>query len=136
MGCGDGVLWFVERNGGADTLASGTIANGGASGAQSLTGLVVSAGERINFIVDDNGGWACDSTLLTATIHASTAQSPPTVTVNNVAPTIMNVSLDQTVIDENGSVTLAGSVTDPGTLDEHVVTVNWGDLASPETFAR
>ena len=34
------------------------------------------------------------------------------------------------VIDENGSVTLAGSFTDVGTLDTHTVMVDWGDGTS------
>lgn len=49
-----------------------------------------------------------------------------TVTVNNVAPTV-NIALSSTTINEDGSVTVTGSFTDPGTLDTHTATINWGD---------
>jgi hypothetical protein len=54
------------------------------------------------------------------------------VTVNNVAPTAVNLSLSATTINENGSTTLGGSFTDPGTLDTHTVVIAWGD-GSPDT---
>src|SRR5262249_59828266 len=38
---------------------------------------------------------------------------------------VIGVSVN--TIDENGSTTLSGSFTDPGTLDTHDVTINWGD---------
>ena len=47
------------------------------------------------------------------------------VTINNVAPV---VSLDPVNgITENGFATLTGSFTDPGILDTHTLTINWGD---------
>ncbi|MGY3439856.1 MULTISPECIES: PKD domain-containing protein [unclassified Marinovum] len=61
-------------------------------------------------VTDDDGGIG-DDTL--------------TVTVNNVAPTVV-AGADQ-VIDENDMITLAATFTDPGTLDTHVVSVDWGD---------
>jgi hypothetical protein len=54
------------------------------------------------------------------------------VTVNNVAPSALGLSLSAPTINENGSVTLSGSFTDPGTLDTHTVVINWGD-GSPNT---
>src|SRR5690242_12744835 len=36
------------------------------------------------------------------------------------------------MIDENDRTTLTGSFTDPGTLDTHTVTIDWGD-GSPAT---
>src|SRR5437016_4698670 len=49
------------------------------------------------------------------------------VTVTNVAPANVSLSLSAPSINENGTTTLSGSFTDPGTLDTHTVTVNWGD---------
>ena len=47
------------------------------------------------------------------------------VTINNTAPA---VSLDSVNgIMENGFATLTGSFTDPGILDVHTLTINWGD---------
>jgi hypothetical protein len=52
------------------------------------------------------------------------------VTVRNVAPAIGELTLSSTVIDENGTTTLSGAFTDPGTLDSHVVLIDWGDGSS------
>ena len=79
-GCGDGITWYVERNSAATTLASGFFGDGDptGSGPQTLSDIVVAAGERINFIVDPIrdpvfGDYGCDTTQLTATIEASTS---------------------------------------------------------------
>jgi hypothetical protein len=54
------------------------------------------------------------------------------VTINNVAPVVITLAPSATSISENGSVTLAGTFTDPGVLDTHSVIINWGD-GSPNT---
>jgi len=69
--CGNGIAWFVERNDDSATLASGTIPRGASSGAHSLSGVRVRAGDRINFVVDPNSDFICDSTKLTATVTTS-----------------------------------------------------------------
>jgi len=75
---GNGIVWFVERNNSSGTLSTGSYSDGGASGAQRLNAVPVSAGDRINFIVDPNGDYGYDSTQLTATISAvpGTARGP------------------------------------------------------------
>ena len=40
------------------------------------------------------------------------------------------LEIDTSEIDENGSVVLSGSFVDPGTLDDHVITIDWGDGSS------
>jgi WD40 repeat protein len=50
-----------------------------------------------------------------------------TLTVANVDPVVVNVDIDQVSIDENGIATIRGVVTDIGTLDTHVVEIDWGD---------
>src|ERR1051325_572704 len=65
---GGGINWFVERNNSSSTLGSGGFNNGGACGPQTLTGISVAAGDRINFIVDPKAAPEYDSTQLTATI--------------------------------------------------------------------
>ena len=48
-----------------------------------------------------------------------------TVTVVNIAP---GVTISVTpALDEGQPAVLAGTITDPGALDSHVVTINWGD---------
>jgi hypothetical protein len=56
------------------------------------------------------------------------------VTVLNAAPSV--VLRARSTIDEDGSVTLDGTIVDPGILDTHVVTVDWGDGTAPETIER
>lgn len=73
----------------------------------------------------DNGDY-------TATLTVSDGINPPEsswarVTVNNVAPAIITLTLSPATIDENQSVTLSGSFTDPGILDTHEVVIDWGD---------
>jgi len=66
-------------------------------------------------ILDDDGGTDSDST---------------TITVNNVAPII---SVIGNIIDENGVVVVSGVITDPGTLDDLIVVIDWGEGA-PITY--
>ncbi len=62
-------------------------------------------------VTDDDNGTGCDSF---------------TATISNVAPTV-NVGSDQSA-DEGSSVNLPpATFTDPGTLDAHTATINWGD---------
>jgi hypothetical protein len=69
---------------------------------------------------DDDGGIATASRSLT---------------VVNVAPTITNLTVT-TPIDENGTATLAGSYSDPGTQDTHQLDIDWdGDGTFDQTIA-
>lgn len=53
------------------------------------------------------------------------------ITINNVAPELGgSLLLTASSIEENGSVTLNGSFTDPGVLDAHAVTIDWRDGTS------
>ena len=56
-----------------------------------------------------------------------------TVTVNNVAPTI-NASAN-TPKSENTSVTVSGTVTDPGWLDSLSGTISWGDGSAVQALS-
>jgi Ca2+-binding RTX toxin-like protein len=54
------------------------------------------------------------------------------VNVQNVAPVVNPLELSSSTIDENGTVTLTGTLTDPGLADTHTITINWGD-GTPNT---
>ncbi|MDY6958869.1 MAG: PKD domain-containing protein, partial [Halobacteriota archaeon] len=54
-----------------------------------------------------------------------------TVTVNNVAPT---VTATGDTIDEDGTATVSGEITDPGALDTFTVVIDWGE-GVPESFS-
>ena len=63
----------------------------------------------------------------------NTATSASTVTVTNVAPTVQVDSI--TPIDEHGTVTVTGTVTDPGWLDPLTATISYDDGAAPVALA-
>jgi hypothetical protein len=65
---GNGIRWFLEKNNASSTIRSGTLGNGSASGSQTVTGLAVVPGDRINFIVDPNGDYSFDSTRIAGSI--------------------------------------------------------------------
>ncbi len=58
-----------------------------------------------------------------------TGSTSATIMVSNVAPAFLSGSpqLSSSSIDEGSVVTLSGEFTDPGTLDPHTVTIDWGD---------
>jgi hypothetical protein len=58
--------------------------------------------------------------------------SSTSVVVNNVAPTLSNVTVTSP-INENGTATLTGNIVDPGTQDTFTLVVDWGE-GTPETF--
>ena len=49
------------------------------------------------------------------------------VTVNNVAPTLSNITANPSTILTGGSTTVSGNISDPGTLDSVTVTIDWRD---------
>ncbi len=71
-----------------------------------------------------------DINTITATITASdgTDSDSTTATVTNLAPAF--VSVTSATINENGTATITGSFTDPGTLDTHTIVVTWGDTST------
>ncbi len=60
----------------------------------------------------------------------SDTETSPTVTVNNVAPTIGTIGLSAPSIDEGDSVTVSGTFTDPGVPDTFTGSSLWSDGAS------
>jgi uncharacterized repeat protein (TIGR01451 family) len=61
---------------------------------------------------DDDTGSGIDST---------------TVTVNNVAPNFANLAVTPLIIDETDTITLTGTIVDPGTLDTFELIIDWAD---------
>ena len=53
--------------------------------------------------------------------------------MSNVPPqfTAADLTLSEPVATEGDTITLNGQFTDPGTLDPHTVTINWGDGSQP-----
>jgi hypothetical protein len=65
----NGVIWSVDL--GSQTLATGTIANGGPPQTFSLTNVSVKAGQVLYFVVDPDGDYTSDSTIAAARSSAS-----------------------------------------------------------------
>jgi len=55
-------------------------------------------------------------------------------TVNNVAPSLSNVSVSAATINAGGSVTLSATVGDAGALDPLTVSISWGDGTTNSTL--
>ncbi len=54
-----------------------------------------------------------------------------TINILNAPPTNLGLTLNASAINENGTVVLTGSFTDPGLLDTHRVTISWGNSPLP-----
>ena len=69
--------------------------------------------------------------------EGKTNSATAAVTVSNVAPqfTAGSPQLSSSNIDEGDTVTLSGEFTDPGTLEPHTVTINWGDGSTPTVLS-
>ncbi len=66
-------------------------------------------------VTDDDGGVGTDTLV---------------VTVNNVAPTIISLTGPIDPVEVNTAVSITGTFTDPGILDTHTATFDWGDGAT------
>ncbi len=76
-----------------------------------------------------SGGSFLNPAGLAIVTPPGTSDVTQTVLVKNVAPTLTLNPVATT--DENGTATLTGTITDPGTLDTFTLDVNWGDPLSP-----
>ena len=83
------------------------------------------SGASITFTPDDNGSYLIS--VIVTDGSGATGSASATTTVTNVAPAITSATLSSASIDENGSATISGTFTDPGSDDTHTVIVNWGD---------
>ena len=72
----------------------------------------------------------------TTPFDAGGSTANATVSVNVVAPliSVSGLSLSSTSINENGQVTLTGTIVDPWPLASHTVTISWGD--GPSGFSQ
>ena len=88
------------------------------------------SGTTFDFTPDDNGTYVV--TLTATDDDRGVGTVTATIEVGNVAPALDPLTLSATEIDENGTVTLSGSFTDPGSADTHEVIIDWAD-GSPNT---
>lgn len=88
--------------------------------------------ERL-YLDDDPTGTASDIYTVGVTVSdddLGVTTAATTVTVNNVAP-MVQASLLNSTINENGTTTLSGTISDVGSLDTFTLQVGWNDSLSP-----
>ncbi len=121
----------------AELTTSGTGLNGDATvtidwGDGTIESLVTSETTLdLSHTYADNGTYQQTYTVSDGTTGGTVTWE---VAVANVAPTITTFTADNASINEGGSVTVTGTVTDPGTLDTHTVNLNWGDGTTEIVF--
>ncbi|MGA7932632.1 MAG: hypothetical protein WCA35_03555 [Kovacikia sp.] len=97
--------------------------------------FTLGSGQRLfnaphQYLDDNPSRTPSDNYTITVTVtdqDGDSGTNHSTISVANVAPTITRLALDSTSINENGTVTLTGTFTDPGLQDTHIATINWGD---------
>ena len=94
--------------------------------------VATGTGEDFNFVPQDNGAYQVTLTVTDDDEGESTVID--TITVLNADPAAGDVTVaptftidGQSLIGDSQAVTVSGSFTDPGALDTHTVSVNWGD---------
>jgi hypothetical protein len=70
-----------------------------------------------------------------AIFNAGSAGEVKGVTVQEVPPVITTLSRSPTTINENGTLTLNGTFTDPQGGDTHTVVITWGDNSADTTLS-
>ncbi|MFC1910427.1 Ig-like domain repeat protein [Chloroflexota bacterium] len=141
----------IDEN--STTTVSGTITDPGTLGAFTVTidwgdgtteGYSYSAGspsfsETHQYLDDNPTATSSDNYTVTVTVKdddtsVDVDSETTSVTVNNVFPTLSNVIATPATIDENGTTTVSGDITEPGTQDTFTVTIDWGE-GSPVDYS-
>lgn len=110
--------------------------SGESSSTLNLSAGVLTFSASHQFLDDNPTGTISDKYPISVTVtddDGGSGSETTAVTVNNVAPAITGLAATPSMIPD-GTVSLSGSFTDPGTLDVHTVLVNWGDGSLPESF--
>ena len=87
---------------------------------------ITGTGTAISFVPADNGNYTIDLTVSDDDLGTTTLTYNVPV-VGNVAPTIDGVTYSAVVINEDGSVTVSGTVNDDGSADTIDLVIQWGD---------
>jgi len=105
------------------TSWTGTVDYGDSSGSHSLT--LSGMNFSLSHVYKDNGTYTV--TVSVTDNQGATGTSTAQVTVNNVAPTPGAITISPNPVQINTSVSATANFTDPGVLDTHTATINWGD---------
>ncbi|MHC4562196.1 MAG: calcium-binding protein, partial [Planctomycetota bacterium] len=116
--------WATDPAGANDTITlDWTVLKNGAPFASG-------PGPDITFTPDDDATY--EVTLTASDEDGGSADTTHAVEVANVAPRLVGVAVTPEV-DENGLVTLSGTIYDDGLADTFTLIVNWGDGGPVET---
>ncbi|HEX9548489.1 MAG TPA: PKD domain-containing protein, partial [Acidimicrobiales bacterium] len=88
------------------------------------------AGVTPSHVYADNHTGGYTVTLKVTDPGGLTATASATATIDNVAPTVGPITAPVDPVEVGTSVTATANFTDPGTLDTHTGTIDWGDGAS------
>lgn len=108
------------------TSWSATVDYGDGSGSQPLT--LSGQNFSLNHVYKDNGTYTVSVSVTDD--GGGTGTQTATVTVNNVAPTVGTVTVTPSPAHVNSTVNVNAAFSDPGTLDTHTATIDWGDGSS------
>jgi len=99
------------------------------------TAFASGTGATASFSPDDEGTFV--ATLQATDDGSTTGSASVTITGLNVAPTasIGGVTHDTLVLVAGQAVTFTGGFTDPGKLDTHSSTLNWGDQTPADNYS-
>lgn len=87
-----------------------------------------------NLTCSDNGSYTATLSVEDGVNPAVTSDA--SVSVDNVAPTLGAISVDQVLVPVNTAINASADFTDPGTLDTHSAVWDWGDDASAGTVTQ
>jgi PKD repeat protein len=113
----------VDNNGTFD-VGDGSYAGSGPNDSQIISAALFADGPGTRTvkarIIDQDGGFTDYTT---------------DVTINNVAPQLINVAVDDATINEGQTATIRMTIDDPGAIDVFEVDVDWKDGAPVDTIA-
>ncbi|MGN6134024.1 MAG: beta strand repeat-containing protein, partial [Aureliella sp.] len=104
----------------------------GSTTTETVTPAMISAGTfSFNHVYEDDNPTGSSIDVYHVTVQivsgASVPVTPTQIFVSNVAPSFAGVSTTPGSVNEGGSVSLQGTINDPGLGDTFVLNVNWGD---------
>ena len=100
-------------------------------GSTSTTTLAAGLTWTASHVYPDDTGSGTSTTYTVKAEATDHAEAIRRFAVVNVAPEITGLTLPTAPVDETDSVTVSGTVVDPGTKDTHTVVVDWGDGTAP-----
>ncbi len=106
------------------TSWTATVDYGDGGGANALT-LNSDKTFSLSHVYKDNGTYTV--TVSVTNNQGATGTGTATVTTNNVVPTVGTITAPSSPVIVNTSITASANFTDPGVLDTHTASWNWGD---------